>query len=410
MAGSFGKRGVIQQRAAAAPQGAATAFPPLAPTVLEARPAAAAPAWRVPFVTLALLALLCIVFACEVRFAPVLYGGMAPPVGALIAYGAVDGALVFHAGEWWRVFTAPMLHGSLSHLLSNAAVFAVIGFMLEPLIGSRWFAALYAVGGLGGAICSLLLDPPDIPAVGASGAIMGVLAGAFLCGASAKAGQKGRKMQSWALRMMLPALIPLAADSHVDYAGHLGGVIAGLFMGVLLQLVWSRGEDRPALGEIAASIGAASLCAALLALTFGARFGDAEAATAALAPGLIPDTQLPRGDSVGTEEAARLVARYPHDPRAHFYRGIAFISDGRDLADAEEQFRAARDPAAVAAAGLAPAFAKTATVMLALTIAYEHRPEEARALGGPLCDFAAGTLEDDYALMQKAGICAGPPS
>ncbi|HEY0106713.1 MAG TPA: rhomboid family intramembrane serine protease, partial [Rhizomicrobium sp.] len=163
-----------------------------------------APVLRLPVVTVIVLVLLAIVFAFEVRFAPVLQGGLSPPVGALIAYGAADGALVFGHGEWWRVFTAPMLHANLSHLLSNAAVFAIVGFMLEPLVGSRWFAALYAVGGLGGALCALLLDPPDIPAVGASGAIMGVLGAAFLCGASAKAGPKGRRMQSWSLRMMLP--------------------------------------------------------------------------------------------------------------------------------------------------------------------------------------------------------------
>ena len=402
MAATFGKRPVQAYAPRAVVAAPVSVVAPL--LVAPAVPSAAGGALKIPLVTPLLIVLLAIVFAFEVRASPILYGGMSPPVAALINYGAADRALVF-AGGWWRLLTAPMLHANLSHIIGNCVVFAIIGAMLEPLIGARWFAALYAAGALGGSLFSIALDPADIPAVGASGAIMGVLAGAFLCGSMHRAGPRGRKMQSRALFLMLPALIPMAADSHTDYAGHLGGVVAGLAMGVLMQMAWPRGAERPELGEAAAGFAGSVLAVALASLVLFARFGGVTEA-AATPPGLIPASQMPRDSKVDDAQAADLVARYPHDPRAHLFRGLAFVIGGHDLSDAEEQFRRARDPADVAAAGLDDSFTKEATVLLALTIAYEGRPDEARMLGAPLCGFASENLSDYYDAMVKAHICA----
>jgi hypothetical protein len=74
---------------------------------------------------------------------------------------------------------------------------------------------------------------------------------------------------------------------------------------------------------------------------------------------------------------------YAHDPRADLMRGFAFLKDDPDLADAEEQFRQALAAKDLGVSRLGSSFGKTVTVLLALTVAYEHRPDEARALGGP---------------------------
>jgi membrane associated rhomboid family serine protease len=397
------------------------------PTYLRTAPAAAAPAARVsdlafdsgpkpaavkvkqaprgiPVVTPLLLIILTAVFIVEVKASPMLGRGMTPPVAVLVAYGAVDGALV-QSGQWWRLLTAPLLHGNLGHLISNGVVFAVIGFMLEPLIGARWFAGLFAVGALGGSLFSILLGEPTMPSVGASGAIMGVLAAAFLFGASARTGPRGRKMQSWSLRMMLPALIPLAANSHVDYAAHLGGVVAGLAMGVVLQLVWEPGEDRPHFGNVAAGFGALALATGIFAFVFAT--APASVAMAMTKTGLIPDAELPQGTTIAPDRAAELLERYPRDPRAHLYRGIAFITGAHDLADAEEQFRLAANPYAAQAAGLSEDFTKSAVALLAITLSYENRPDEAMRLGAPLCDFTAKNVDAYYDTMKARGICPG---
>ncbi len=404
MTAAFGKRNAqatIARVAAAAPARAPIVVSP-PPEAMA--PRSAAPAIRFPLVTPGLLVLLTLVFVWEVQTAPVLHPGLSPSVGALIGFGAVDRALVLDGG-WWRILTAPLLHASLSHLIGNAVVLGLIGFMLEPLIGPRWFAAMYAVGAIGGSLCSIALNAADIPAVGASGAIMGVLAGAFFCGASAKAGPKGRKMQTWALRLMLPALIPMAADSHVDYAGHLGGVLAGLGMGVLLRMAWPRGADRPELGEAASVLGGLVLAGGVLALVLIPHSAVTAAVAASTPSTLMPEEQVPDLATIDSDRARDVLARYPHDPRAHLLRGFAFLRSDRDLADAEEQFRQALATKDLLAAGLDPDFEKTVTVFLALTIAYENRPDEARALGTPLCGFAAERLPQIADNLRDKGIC-----
>lgn len=397
MAASFGKRNM---RAPAAswpkPVAAAAAAPmPRAPVIDSL------PTLRTPVVTIFLLLLLGIIYMLEVRYAPV------PFLSArtLATYGAIEGDLVFRHGEWWRLFTASLLHASAGHLIGNGVVLAIVGFMLEPLIGPRWFAGLFAIGGLGGAVGSLLLDAPDVPGVGASGAIMAVLGAAFICGSSARSGPKGRRMQTWALRLILPALIPMAADSHTDYACHLGGLLTGLAMGVFLLASWTRGEDRPAFGNAGAVIGLVSLLFGLFAFVlFGAKPGNA-AVIANAASGLIPDAEMPSGFAIDTDHARALLDKYPHDPRAHMFRGFAFLKDDHDLADAEEQFRQALSTKDLLAARLTPEFGQMVTVLLAVTVSYENRPDEARAIAAPVCSFAQAHMDDLYDTMHDRQVC-----
>ena len=401
MAAAFGKRGA-QVRTFASGQAKAAVAVPAGYVPSEPRPVAdSLPVMRFPLVTIGLLVLLSLIFALELRYSPT----HSLSARTLATYGAIEGDLVLHAGEWWRLFTAPLLHANTSHLIGNAVVLGIVGFMLEPLIGPRWFAGLFAIGALGGAVASLCLNPANIPGVGASGAIMGVLGAAFICGASAKSGPNGRKMQTWALRLILPALIPFSADSHTDYGCHLGGLLSGLATGVLMLMAWSRGEARPAFNNFGAGLGAAGLAVGLLAFVFFAGKPGNAAVVANATSGLIAEAELPDEIDIGSDRAHDLLARYPHDPRAHLFRGLAFLEHDHDLADAEEQLREALSTKDLLAAQLTPEFEKTVTVLLAITVAYERRPTEAKALGAPLCDFADGHLGSLYRTMQDQEIC-----
>jgi len=403
MAAAFGKRNTQ----AFAPQVPVRA--PAAAPVFVLAPAANAPAVaslptvRVPLVTIGIVVLLAFIYVMELRYAP-FHGARGLSARTLAAYGAIEGDLMFNAGEWWRLFTAPLLHASTGHLVGNAVVFAVVGFMLEPLIGPRWFAGLFVIGGFGGALVSIFVNAPDIPSVGASGAIMGVLGGAFICGSSARSGPRGRRMQTWALRLIIPALIPFGTDTHVDVACHLGGLLTGISAGVLLLMSWTRGEDRPAFGTAAAAIGGTGLAFGLVAFLLFAG-GSNAAVVADAASGLIPETEMPAGFDIGSDRARDLLERYPHDPRAHLFRGFAFLKNDRDLADAEEQLREALRTKDLLAAKLTPDFERTVTVLLALTVAYQNRPDEAVALGGPQCGYAAERLPELFGVMKDRGIC-----
>src|SRR5437660_11515071 len=75
------------------------------------------------------------------------------------------------------LLTSTFLHAGWLHLLSNLLYLAVFGLPVERRVGAARFAVLYVVSGLAGSLAYLLAQPTsDVPAVGASGAIGGVIA------------------------------------------------------------------------------------------------------------------------------------------------------------------------------------------------------------------------------------------
>src|SRR5258706_6029303 len=223
-----------------------------------------------PFVTFGLIVALGLIFWAELNFAVQPDGDFAPGMRSLSAFGALDGALVFGAGEWWRVFTAPLLHGNLTHILGNALALLFAGWILERVIGHAWFAALFVLGALGGAAGSLAANSPNVLSVGASGAIMAFLAAALVCSFIFESTQLRRRMQNVSLRFFIqslaPALLPLGAGAGTDDGANIGGALAGAAMGFVLGEIWP--EESPTLkGErFAAAIAIAGLLALLSGL------------------------------------------------------------------------------------------------------------------------------------------------
>jgi hypothetical protein len=159
------------------------------------------------------------------------------------------------------------------HLAMNSLVLFFVGFALERQIGRAWLAALFIISGIGGSLMSITLNPPTAPSVGASGAIMGLLAAMFVFTfrQSSGAGRWAERLNL--LRFIIPALLPAAAEKHIDVAGHLGGAIAGAIVGILIVAAWPRNLALPRLRPLAAGIAAASL----LILPIGLRSGVAVA-------------------------------------------------------------------------------------------------------------------------------------
>lgn len=120
------------------------------------------PVYRSPVVTHALM-LFCIgVFVVQVV------------TGGLLELALVPGNV------WSKPFTlltSVFLHGGIIHLLVNLYFLKICGDNVEDRLGRRWFLLLFLVAGLGGSLThSLLTTTPDIPALGASGAVSGILA------------------------------------------------------------------------------------------------------------------------------------------------------------------------------------------------------------------------------------------
>ncbi len=108
--------------------------------------------FRLPWVTFTLLAVLIGVFAIENIFAVTPGRGLDPSLATLFALGGLSRPAVL-SGEWYRLFTAPLLHGGVAHIVGNSIALVLGGWLLERLVGRLWFFAFFVIGALGGSLC-----------------------------------------------------------------------------------------------------------------------------------------------------------------------------------------------------------------------------------------------------------------
>ena len=340
---------------------------------------------RLPLVTLGLIGLLILVYWAEAHIAFAQNHGALPGAVTLTALGGLDGTLAIQ-GEWWRVFTAPLLHSSLGHLLGNVLALFFAGLILERLIGPAWFAALFVLCAMGGAAGSLILNPGNVVSVGASGAIVGLLAAAFVCSFLFESEQLRRRMRKISLRFLLPSLLPamlpigLTAASHVDYGAHIGGGIAGAAFGFLLCEFWAESEPKPPFHRTARWIAIAGLAAATLSFSSVATRYSAYASQQDV---LIPEQELPRSADDAAAHSAALVNSYPRDPRAHLFRATYFL-ENRNLAEAERQLRLGLKENDVLTV-LPSNIRRSLQIVLSVVLVYEGRKDEAKTMAAPFC-------------------------
>jgi rhomboid protease GluP len=369
---------------------------------------------RAPVATYGLLALLATVFVAEQTLAvdpPT--GGLTPGIGTLVALGGLNRALVA-GGEWWRMLSSALLHGGLMHIAFNAIALLMAGRFLESLVGRAWFLALFVIGAIGGAAMSLAINPPEIVSVGASGAIMALLSAAFVACLRLPKSPQRVGMQVGLAQVLVPSLLPLAfghgtglgdaGSLHIDYGAHVGGALTGVVAGFALLRVWPTGQSLPRLRALAAAIVLAGAAGAVSAGIGVARHYD----DYAVAEKLIPPDQIPRSAEEERRHARDLLARYPHDPRAHAMVASLLLEEPRDLAGAIRELRAA-----LAEEGLLarfdPSLSLRIQTTLALVLAEDGRPDEARAAAAPAC---AAPGPDKYrmrARLQARGLCGETP-
>jgi rhomboid protease GluP len=146
-------------------------------------------------------------------------------LGPVFQWLALYGPLV-QGDQYWRVLSCVFSHGSPIHLLFNMAVVYSLGMPLERGIGSGRFLLVSLVTALGASTFALLFNF-GVPTVGASGMILG-WAGAMVVTSSR---ESRRDLVNWLVQVAIISLLP-----GVSWAGHLGGFLFGLPMGVALRL------------------------------------------------------------------------------------------------------------------------------------------------------------------------------
>lgn len=178
-------------------------------------------------VTMALLVIIAIVFAFEVLTHA--YESDA----AMVAMGAIVPGLV-QRGELWRLIASMFLHGGWLHWLANSWALYQLGTLYEVLFGSKRFALIYFATGIGAGVASSLYNHG--PAVGASGAIFGIM-GAFIFSIQRSPLYRHQPWTRGLIGQLVFWIVVNIAIGYslpfIDNVAHIGGLISGLLLGFI---------------------------------------------------------------------------------------------------------------------------------------------------------------------------------
>ena len=212
------------------------------------------PTRTVPFVNYALIAACVLVFFWQVSLG-------AHMEAAIYAYGLVPDVLFGDARPrpefaavpaWMTVVTSMFMHGGWMHLIGNMLYLWIFADNVEDRFGHGRFVIFYLLCGIAAALAQALPDPQSqIPMVGASGAISGVLGAYLLLYPRAHVlvliplGPLGQIVRLPALlvlglwfAMQLLSEMFAPPGAGVAFRAHIGGFVAGL---LLLPLFRRRG-------------------------------------------------------------------------------------------------------------------------------------------------------------------------
>lgn len=217
------------------------------------------PTFRFPIVTVALIAINILVFIYEYSLGANLDNflnryGMTP-------YEITTGASLYPRGSlpiYATLISSMFLHAGILHVGGNMLFLWIFGNNVEDSMGRLRFVAFYLMSGLVASFAQIAVEPlSQIPNVGASGAIAGVLGGYLLLYPRARVTTLVF-LGIFITFVELPAVVVLffwivlqvaagvaglyqtAADGGVAYFAHIGGFVAGL----LAVRIFTLGKKR----------------------------------------------------------------------------------------------------------------------------------------------------------------------
>ena len=169
--------------------------------------------------------------------------------------------------RWETLVTACFLHGSIPHITFNMLALWQAGPLVERAVGSARMAPMYLASGVLGYLLSVanaLVTRNAGFSVGASGAISGVIAAAFVVGWRTQGwrGPLTQAMARWLGFVVVFGVLMDLGGGNIDNSAHVGGAIAG----ALIASAWQRGHAGTATGN-ALSLG---LCLAVVVAAIGA--------------------------------------------------------------------------------------------------------------------------------------------
>jgi rhomboid protease GluP len=214
--------------------------------ILSDSPAAARPGglWsksrelrlRFPWLTLLLASLLVATYLLQVFADHSIPKHPTDPV--LLAVGMKGEAVL--AGQWWRLLTSIFVHVDLYHLVSNLCFLLLFGLIAETVFQRAGYLLLWLLAGIAGSVSQLIALAPNSYGYGASGVAFG-LVGALWGAYCLERVPSPTIVRRWSIVILLAFFIVLGflpdwIHSRSFNAAHLGGLLAGMILGLVIPI------------------------------------------------------------------------------------------------------------------------------------------------------------------------------
>ena len=175
----------------------------------------------------------CIIALCILAFILMyIFGNGSSDNLTLIKFGANLDILTVGLGEYFRLITCSFLHIGIFHLLFNMYALYVIGSQAESFFGKIKYLIIYLFSAVSASLLSLMFSSNVISA-GASGAIFGLMGALLYFGYHYRI-YLGNVIKSQIIPIIVINLLFGFLVSGVDNAAHIGGLIGGFLMAMVL--------------------------------------------------------------------------------------------------------------------------------------------------------------------------------
>jgi len=148
------------------------------------------------------------------------------------------------SGEWWRIFTAMLLHGDIAHLASNVTLGVVLLGLTMGRFGSGLGLLVTYLAGAVGNLAGLMAYSNHHLGVGASGMVMAALG--MLAAQSVALLRRHPISWKYVIRAVAAGImlfVLFGLNPETDVVAHFGGFLSGLVLGAILISLPARWQN-----------------------------------------------------------------------------------------------------------------------------------------------------------------------
>lgn len=136
-------------------------------------------------------------------------------------------------GEWWRLVTSGLMHGSAVHILFNGMALYNFGKVMTALVSPALLGIVFLTTVVTGSLASLYFGSSGA-SVGASGGILGCLGFLLMVTGRFRGVLPGSLRVSLIQSTIVVAIFGMLGSDFIDNAAHAGGFLGGVALGLVM--------------------------------------------------------------------------------------------------------------------------------------------------------------------------------